>query len=118
MRWLTTVQYAREILGGARSVKTIARWCRQGMFAEGQVRRLPNGDWIIHEDADPPAMKVMDPADSLPPMKPRASLVEIARGRRAERHEEALRIARRVGEKYSGALRKLARGELGEEADG
>lgn len=50
--FLTTEAYARRVLGGARTGKTIARWCKEGKIAP--CRQLPNGDWLVAATAPPP----------------------------------------------------------------
>lgn len=52
--FLTPETYAAQVLGGARSGKTVARWCKERKIPPTHCRQLPHGDWLVRADAQPP----------------------------------------------------------------
>lgn len=50
--FLSARAWANQVLHGARTPKTVARWCRQGKI-DG-ARQLPDGTWLVPADAMPP----------------------------------------------------------------
>jgi hypothetical protein len=56
--FLSARAWAEQVLHGARTPKTVARWCREGKI-DG-ARHLPDGTWLVPADAVPPAPKPRD----------------------------------------------------------
>lgn len=53
--FLRADEWARRKLGGARSAKTVARWCRTHQIAGAY--QLPDGTWMVPWAATPPTKK-------------------------------------------------------------
>lgn len=51
-RFISTADYAKRTLGGTRSAKTVATWCREGKLPG--AKQITKGTWLVPCNARPP----------------------------------------------------------------